>query len=123
MFTEKMIITAAEHYTNFIETVQDSMFAVKNAFYEIKSIEDEAFLEKNLYVELSQDASEFLINEYLFNHQNYLDIKKSFLENFSLGLMLASEKTHRHRFVVTKKGLTDPEGYISELLNEDNKNL
>ncbi|MGM0419118.1 MAG: AAA family ATPase [Thermodesulfobacteriota bacterium] len=123
MFTEEMINTTAEHYINFIETIQDSMFAVKNAFYEIKSIEDEAFSEKNLYVELSQDASEFLINEYLFNHQNYLDIKKSFLENFSLGLMLASEKTHRHRFVVTKKGLTDPEGYISELLNEDNRNL
>jgi hypothetical protein len=114
-----MIKTSAKHYCLNIETVKDSLLSIKEAFYEVKSIEDETFTDKNLYVELSEEATDFLVGEYLFNHHNYLDIKKSFLENFSLGLMLASEKTHKKRFVVTKEGLTDPEGYISDILKND----
>ncbi|MCB9481171.1 MAG: AAA family ATPase [Desulfobacteraceae bacterium] len=122
MLSECMIKTSAKHYCINIETVKDALLSVKEAFYEVKTIEDETFTDKHLYVELSEEASDFLVNEYLFNHHNYLDIKKSFLENFSLGLMLASEKTNKKRFVVTKKGLTDPEGYISEILKTDNHN-
>jgi endopeptidase Clp ATP-binding regulatory subunit ClpX len=119
MLSESMIKTSAKHYCLNIETVKDSLLSIKEAFYEVKSIEDETFTDKNLYVELSEEATDFLVGEYLFNHHNYLDIKKSFLENFSLGLMLASEKTHKKRFVVTKEGLTDPEGYISDILKND----
>lgn len=119
MLTEFMVKISAKHYSHNIETVKDSLLSVKEAFYEVKTIEDETFTDKHLFVELSDEASDFLVNEYLFNHHNYLDIKKSFLENFSLGLMLASEKTNKKRFVVTKEGLTDPEGYISEILKKE----
>ncbi|MDY0362311.1 MAG: AAA family ATPase [Desulforegulaceae bacterium] len=122
MLSDYMIKTSAKHYLMNIETIKDALLSIKEAFYEVKSIEDETFTDKNLYVELSEEAADFLVNEYIFNHHNYLDIKKSFLENFSLGLMLASEKTNKKRFVVTKEGLTDPEGYISQILKIDNHN-
>lgn len=116
MFSEAMIKTAAHHYSRKVETVQEALLEIKKAYYEIRSIEDEAVENKDINVELDQESAEYLIHEFLFNHQNYLDIKKSFIENFSLGLMLAREKTDKNKFIVTKKGLTDPENYISELL-------
>ncbi|MDY0132185.1 MAG: AAA family ATPase [Desulforegulaceae bacterium] len=119
LLSESMIKTSAKHYCMNVETVENSISRIKKAFYEIKSIENESFTDKELYVELEEEAADFLINEYLFNHHNYLDIKKSFLENFSLGLILASEKTNKKSFIVTKKGLTDPEGYISDILKND----
>lgn len=118
MFTKAMRLSAAKHYSRNIETINDAMYMVKEAFYNVKSLEEEAFIDKNIMVELSRDATEFLIDEYLFNNLNYLDIKKSFIENFSLGLMLASEKTDKNKFVITKEGLIDPEDYISKILNE-----
>lgn len=120
IFTDNMISAAAAHYCKNIETITDAMLKIKDAFYEVKSIEDETSSDKDFFVELSEDASDFLIEQFLFDHQNYIDIKKSFIENFSLGLMLASEKTQKDRFVVTKNGLIDPEKYISEILKGNN---
>ncbi|PIE75121.1 MAG: ATPase [Deltaproteobacteria bacterium] len=117
-FSESMMETAALHYCRNIETIYKALITIKKAYYQIKSIEDEIFSDKIPEVELSEDAADFLIKEYLFNYQNYIDIKKSFIENFSMGLMLASKKTDKKKFIVTKKGLIDPDSYIAKILKQ-----
>ena len=117
--TPSRVATISAYYSKHIMDIGNVIKKIKYYYDEIKKIELYFFKNNDINIVLEEDAMDFIIEQVVISDIKLEAFYKKLTIDFEHGLKLASEKTWKTRFFITKKALMDPDYYISNLIKKE----
>ena len=119
--TPSRIDMVATFYARHIMDVGHVIQRVKQLHDEIKKIELYFYKTHDINIVLEEEAIDFIIEQVIDDILTLQELEKKLSEDFEYGLKLIREKTGRNRFFLTRRALTDPEGFLEDLIRDELK--
>ncbi len=119
--TPSRIDMVATFYARHIMDVGHVIQRVKQLHDEIKKIELYFYKTHDINIVLEEEAVDFIIEQVIDDILTLQELEKKLSEDFEYGLKLIREKTGRNRFFLTRRALTDPEGFLEDLIRNELK--
>ena len=119
--TPSRIDMVATFYSRHIMDVGHVIRRVKQLHDEIKKIELYFYKSHDINIVLEEEAIDFIIEQVIDDILTLQELEKKLSEDFEYGLKLIREKTGRNRFFLTRRALTDPEGFLEDLIRDELK--
>ncbi len=108
------------HYfcTNVME-IEDAIKKIKQFHNSVKELELEITKSYNLNIVFEEDATDFLIEQFIDHNATFEEILSKVYDNFYDGFNLIREKTGNTRFFLSKNALVDHETYLNDLIRKE----
>jgi len=119
--TPSRIDMVAAFYSHYIMDIGNVIQRVKKLHDEIKKIELYFYKTHDINIVLEEEAIDYIIEQVIDEVITLQELEKKLSEDFEYGLKLIREKSGRNRFFLTSRALTDPEGFLDDLVRSELK--
>ncbi len=119
--TPSRIDMVAAFYSRHIMDIGQVIQRVKQLHDEIKKIELYFYKTHDINIVLEEEAIDYIIEQVIDEILTLQELEKKLSEDFEYGLKLIREKTGRNRFFLTRRALTNPEGFLDDLIRDELK--
>ncbi|MEH0022051.1 MAG: AAA family ATPase [Desulfobacter sp.] len=109
----------AQYYTTHVMEVEDAVKQIKKFHDAIKEIEVEVSKSYDLNIVFEEDATDFLIQQFIDHSATTDEILSKIYTDFYDGFNLIREKTGASRFFLSKNALIDHETYLNNLIRKE----
>jgi hypothetical protein len=111
----------AAFYSRYIMDIGNVIQRVKQLHDEIKKIELYFYKTHDINIVLEEDAIDHIIEQVIDEVITLQELEKKLSEDFEYGLKLIREKSGRNRFFLNRRALTNPEGFLDDLVRNELK--
>ncbi|MDD9304627.1 MAG: AAA family ATPase [Desulfobacter sp.] len=108
-----------QYYTTHVMEIEDAVKQIKKFYDSIKEIEVEVSKSYDLNVLFEEDATDFLIQQFIDHRATTEEILSKIYTDFYDGFNLVREKTGKSRFFLSKNALIDHETYLNDLIRKE----
>ena len=109
----------AQYYAAHVMEVEDAVRQIKRFHDAIKEMEVEISKSYDLNVVFEEDATDFLIQQFIDHSATTNEILSKIYTDFYDGFNLIRERTGKSRFFLSKNALTDHETYLNDLIKSE----
>ena len=109
----------AQYYATHVMEIEDSVQQIKRFHDAIKEIEVEVSKSYDLNIVFEEDATDFLIQQFIDHSATTEEILSKIYTDFYDGFNLVREKTGKSRFFLSKNALIDHESYLNDLIRKE----
>jgi hypothetical protein len=129
MFSIKYGLTLSEircnmvalYFCNNVMEIEDAIKKIKEFHDSVKEIEIEVLKSYNLNIVFEEDATDFLIEQFMNHHASHEEILSKIYTTYYDGFNLVRQKTGHTRFFLSKSALIDHETYLNDLIRKEIK--
>ncbi|HCY86071.1 MAG TPA: ATPase, partial [Desulfobacteraceae bacterium] len=111
----------AQYYAAHVMEIEDAVRQIKRFHDAIKEMEVEISKSYDLNVVFEEDATDFLIQQFIDHSATTDEILSKIYTDFYDGFNLIRERTGKSRFFLSKNALIDHETYLNDLIRNELK--
>ncbi len=109
----------AEYYSTHVTELGNAIQKIKSYYESVKKIEVDFFNRYDLNIVLEEDATDYIIEQFIKHKATTNEIIIKLYDDFYDGLNLIHEKTEKNRYFISRKALLDPETYLDNLIRKE----
>ncbi len=111
----------ALYFCNNVMEIEDAVKKIKEFHDSVKEIEIEVLKSYNMNIVFEEDATDFLIEQFMNHHASHEEILSKIYTTYYDGFNLVRQKTGNTRFFLSKSALVDHETYLNDLIRKEIK--